>query len=253
MSIFARYKALEISLADDSNNSETLYDNDGKTAATVTLAGRTFYKDDNWNTLCLPFSLTADQIADSPLAGADIRTLESASFADGTLTLNFTDAGTVTGITAGIPYIMKWARGSHIKNPKFDDVTIDYTYETVETDVVSFIGIYSPYRIEEEGDNTCLYLGGDNKLYYPIGEMNINSFRAFFKLADGYICGDPNKGGSGINNFVLNFGDDATGIKTVSQDGSFGPDAWYTIDGKKLNGMPTSKGIYIYNGRKVVK
>ena len=30
-------------------------------------------------------------------------------------------------------------------------------------------------------------------------------------------------------------------------------DSWYTIDGKKLNGEPTAKGIYIYKGKKVVK
>lgn len=30
-------------------------------------------------------------------------------------------------------------------------------------------------------------------------------------------------------------------------------DAWYTIDGKKLAGEPKEKGIYIRNGRKVVK
>ena len=29
-------------------------------------------------------------------------------------------------------------------------------------------------------------------------------------------------------------------------------DAWYTIDGQKLSGKPTQKGIYIHNGRKVV-
>jgi len=28
--------------------------------------------------------------------------------------------------------------------------------------------------------------------------------------------------------------------------------AWYTIDGRKLNGVPTKKGIYIHNGRAVV-
>ena len=159
----------------------------------------------------------------------------------------------MTGITAGTPYIVKWASGSHIQNPKFEKVTINYTYNTVETDVVNLIGIYSPYNIREEGDRTVLYLGDDNKLYYPNGEMTINSCRVFFQLTNGLVCGNPSQGESGINNFVLNFGDDATGIKTVSQDGSHGPDAWYTIDGKKLNGMPTSKGIYIYNGRKVVK
>lgn len=29
-------------------------------------------------------------------------------------------------------------------------------------------------------------------------------------------------------------------------------DAWYTITGVKLNGVPTSKGVFINNGRKVV-
>ena len=29
-------------------------------------------------------------------------------------------------------------------------------------------------------------------------------------------------------------------------------DAWYTMDGRKLNGVPTAKGVFINNGRKVV-
>ena len=252
VSIFARYQVSEISLVDNDDNGETLYKYNEKKGSNVILTGRTLYKDGNWNTLCLPFSLTAEQIADSPLAGADIRTLGSASFADATLTLNFTDAGT-TGITAGTPYIVKWSSGSHIQNPKFENVTIDNTYNTIKTDVVSFIGIYSPCSIGEEGDNTMLYLGDDNKLYYPNGEMTINSCRAFFQLTNGLVCGNPSQGESGINNFVLNFGDDATGINTVSQEESDVSDAWYNIDGKRLNSMPTAKGIYIYKGRKVVK
>ncbi|MBR5634323.1 MAG: hypothetical protein IKW78_03975, partial [Prevotella sp.] len=28
---------------------------------------------------------------------------------------------------------------------------------------------------------------------------------------------------------------------------------WYSVDGKKLNGEPTKKGVYIYKGKKVVK
>jgi hypothetical protein len=27
---------------------------------------------------------------------------------------------------------------------------------------------------------------------------------------------------------------------------------WYTIDGRRLNGKPTTKGLYINNGNKVV-
>jgi hypothetical protein len=30
-------------------------------------------------------------------------------------------------------------------------------------------------------------------------------------------------------------------------------DAWYTLDGRKLDGKPTTKGLYIVNGKKVIK
>ncbi len=43
-----------------------------------------------------------------------------------------------------------------------------------------------------------------------------------------------------------------TGINTVDS-GELTDDSWYTIDGKKLAGEPTKKGVYIRNGRKVIK
>jgi hypothetical protein len=32
----------------------------------------------------------------------------------------------------------------------------------------------------------------------------------------------------------------------------FAPAQWYTVDGRKLQGKPTKKGMYILNGKKVV-
>jgi hypothetical protein len=29
-------------------------------------------------------------------------------------------------------------------------------------------------------------------------------------------------------------------------------DAWYTLDGRKLSGKPTQKGIYVNSGKKVL-
>ena len=29
-------------------------------------------------------------------------------------------------------------------------------------------------------------------------------------------------------------------------------DAWYTLDGRKLNSMPTTKGVYVVKGKKVI-
>ncbi|MBQ8486964.1 MAG: hypothetical protein IJ533_04885, partial [Prevotella sp.] len=48
--------------------------------------------------------------------------------------------------------------------------------------------------------------------------------------------------------------DDATGIEALSADSEDAKDggAWYTLDGHRLSGQPSQKGIYINNGKKVV-
>ena len=55
---------------------------------------------------------------------------------------------------------------------------------------------------------------------------------------------------------VLNIVDgDATGIESVelrTENGEFATAAWYTLDGRKLNAKPTTKGMYILNGKKVI-
>ena len=45
-----------------------------------------------------------------------------------------------------------------------------------------------------------------------------------------------------------------TGIQTVSGVRSQMSDVWYTLDGRRLQGKPTQKGIYINKGvKKVIK
>jgi hypothetical protein len=43
-----------------------------------------------------------------------------------------------------------------------------------------------------------------------------------------------------------------TGIESLSPTLSQGEGAWYTIDGRMLQGEPSEKGLYIHRGRKVV-
>ena len=117
--------------------------------------------------------------------------------------------------------------------------------------VLTFTGTYAPVSIGSEGDKTKLYLGNANKLHYPNGEMTIGSQRAYFQLADRLTAGDAT---SLIRAFTVNFGDDeATGIISVHDSGFMvnGSDAWYTLDGRRLDGQPTAKGLYINNGKKV--
>lgn len=244
-----------------SQNADLISAADGKRRM-VTLSGRTLYRDGGWNTICLPFDV---KIEGSPLdkTGVEARTLSEVSIEGNTLTLTFGDP--VTTLEAGKPYIIKWKKpGSYdqnsgnydIANPLFSSVTLKNKLLPVKQTAIDFTGSFSPVIINGE-DRTKLYLGADNTLYYPNADMTINAFRAIFQLKNGYTMGDPD---SNINSIVLNFGDDATSIvdvdlKSASQEsGILNPlqQTWFTLDGRRLNGKPTQKGIYIYNGQKIV-
>lgn len=190
VSLTARYMGVNIILADDADNSEILYQNKGKTAQSVTLMGRTLHKDGSWNTLFLPFSLTAEQIAVSPLAGAVLMTLDESGFNEVTreLTISFAPA---VSIEAGKPYIVKWTEGTDIENPVFNNVTINNAIANTSTIYVDFTGTYSPEVIYKEGDvMNRLYLDG-NVLRFPTGEQaQVNACRAYFELRNMVMPGD---------------------------------------------------------------
>lgn len=94
-------------------------------------------------------------------------------------------------------------------------VTINNTSNTVtSTDgKMSLLGNYSPVALTA-GDNTVLYLGTHNKLYYPSKARTLNSFRANFQL-NGIVAGDPQSGQQSIQSFKHNLDEDATGVVSV--------------------------------------
>lgn len=106
-------------------------------------------------------------------------------------------------------------------------------------------------------DRSVLYMGADNKLYYPSVGMNMGSCRALFKLV-GITVGDLETGTS--NAIILNFGDDTKGIEEVlplnpqitTHDPELSNLPWFTLDGRRLQAQPTQSGIYIQGGHKVV-
>ena len=234
-----------LQLADNANNSTVISDKHGQTTS-VQLSGRTLYKDDKWNTLCLPFSLTTGQIAASPLAGCTLMELDgtTSNLTNGTLTLNFT---TAESITAGTPYIIKWAEGDNIVDPAFSNVTIDKYLRPVEISEgkVSFTGTYVHQSFTEE-DKDILFMGGENTLYYPQDGASIGAFRAYFQI-NSLIEGEEED----VKAFVLNFGDGTTAVTSLISREKEVEGGAYTLDGRKLNGKPAQKGIYIINGKKV--
>lgn len=227
-------------LYDAEDNSARLMGWNGYTFGSIKIKGRTL-KAGKWNSLCLPFSLSADQIAASFPAGTEMKTLDSYSNDGSTVTVTFADAAT---IQRGRPYIVFIPEGSDIADPVFNNVIISpasvITYQVTQGDA-SFIGTYSPVALSASTKHLFLQ---NNTLYYPNGTTDINAFRAYFALET-----DVPTGGSA--RIVIDFGDEeATAINAVQQAES-GDGSWYTLTGVKLDGEPNEKGIYIFNGKKV--
>lgn len=217
----------------------------------LNLDGTTFWKDDSWNTVCLPFRLSS--LAGTPLEGAIVKTLVSTDYADGTLTLNFT-AKALTSLEAGRPYIVKWAEGDNILNPVFEDVITTDETAPIKTEYVDFVGTFSPITLRGQ-DRAVLYLGSGNMLYYPSEDIPINSYHAYFQLKNGIAAGDDETD-SPIRSIKFNFDNEVEPdiIRSVtSEDRRFSDNnEWYTIEGIRLKGKPESKGLYFNNGQKIM-
>ena len=230
------YFSPAIILDDAENNGVEIAKYQNCYKAKVTLVDRTLYKDNNWNTLCLPFDVDLTDTK-SPLYGATVKELDTSAgtyehvtgFENGTLYLNFKDV-TAT-MTAGTPYLIKWASGGNLANPAFLHVDIDNSanHVTSSDGKVTFTGTYAPVSITADGDNTKLYLGSDNTLFFPNVAMTIGCQRAYFQLTG--ITAEE------VANARLFFGDETMAIHNVQQMQPNEAGAWFTIDGRKLDGL----------------
>ena len=276
-------------MPDDADLTPLLEQYEGQTFD-VKLRGRRLFKDGDWNTLCLPFStdLTAPLFTDSReytimeldvtgtyyLKGDDDREKPyKTGVQDGTLYLFFKEA---KSISTGTPYIVKWKEVENYnpldpaydyQDPVFANVTIDKTLSSVSSNdgKLTFQPTYAPI-VWRSQDRSILFLGAGSALFFPQGNgaSSIGPCRAYFKL-NGIEMGNPDSGGSGggdefiptgpgdVKAFVVNISDGETGITATNLTNQTNmADAWYTIDGRKLDKKPAQRGLYISNGRKLV-
>ena len=249
------YFTAQLTLYGNSSNATNLTDWNGY-YGNFTLKDYTLYKDGNWSTLCLPFDVS--DFTGTPLEGATVKELVTSTFisnnSNSTLSLTFSsDENNLKSIEAGKPYIVKWASGEKVSNPVFYGVTINNTINNKDAVNVIFTCCLSLATLNAN-DNTVLYLADKNELYYPSAAVTVGAFHAYFQLRNGLTAGSATE--AKIRNIVMNFdGEDdgtATGIASLSADAQSTKDAatWYTLDGRRLNGQPTQKGIYINNGKK---
>lgn len=251
---------LELLNADDNTSAIKEAAESGKIYNRVTLIDRTFYKDGDWNTICLPFDVS---IANSPLADAKVMKLNGTEsyLTDSKLTLTFEEENST--MTAGTPYLIKWDKADDydtadpetrdMKAPEFCGMTISDKMNNVVTndDLVTFKGSYS-YLLNEKEDKSILFMGDNNRLYYPqpglddaqkIKNPGIGAFRCYFKINDN---------DSKVKEFNLSFGEDEETSLTAAFFQREGEQAVYDLSGRKVNSR-LPKGIYIINGKKVTK
>ena len=242
-----------IRLDEAADNSPALAKKDGQqTNATLTRTLQT----GGYNTFAVPFSMTTIP------SGWTVKELSSASFADGLLTLNFTDAAS---IVAGKPYLVKVGANTNLSASAFTDVTISKDAVSFTSTNVDFIPTLGATTIGSEGDDakTVLFLGAGNKLYNPeVLPADMKGFRAYFQLK-----GETAKEARA---FRMDFGDgETTGIREM-EDGKWKMEnGSYDLQGRRVESsifrsaspLDSSKnsqssilkkGVYIVNGKKKV-
>lgn len=140
---------------------------------------RTIVKD-MYNTICLPFDVEAAQLTEIFGKDVQLRTLESATLEedDQVLNLNFADA---TSIYRGTPYLIKTSR--NIVNPTFPAVEIkEKVGQATARTNADFIGTF--IKTSLEANENILFLGANNKLYFPTASVDMYGMRGWFVIRD---------------------------------------------------------------------
>lgn len=193
-----------------------------------------------WNSICLPFNVPADQVVAA--WGADTKVLEFTSTTGNKL--NLTER---TVIKAGTPYFIQPGHVSNDHTYTFTDIetaTWDRSGKvpSVTREPIKLTGFYSPSELPAR----CYVFGDGNKLYHLTSAMPADGFRCYFQDLSG---SDPQ--------LTWGIDDNTTGI-----DGTFvTPEApkvgnIYTVNGQLVRRNSTAAGlapgVYIMNGIKLI-
>lgn len=223
----------EITLDENSDNIVEAAEN-----VNVTLK-RTFYKDGEWNTLCLPFDV-AD--ASAAFGGAEIREIDLSQCTDNTI--QFVPA---TEIKAGVPYIIKWNENvadAQTFEKTFERVTLVAEPKPVKVNNdITFTGFYKMTAANDLGGTSVAAIGAGSKLF-TVGEGKMKGFRAAFVLSSN----------AQASKYKVVIDGTATGIEDLVIDGAKANGRVYNLNGQyvgnSLNGL--QPGLYIQNGKKIV-
>lgn len=214
---------------------------EAKENAYVTLK-RTFYHDNAWNTLCLPFDVDANKVA-TAFAGAEIREIDPSKCKD-----NIIQFVPTTEIKAGVPYIIKWNENvaeAQTFEKTFEGVTLVAEPKPVKVNNdITFTGFYKMTAASELGGTSSVAAIGAGSKLFTVGEGKMKGFRAAFVL-------NPTAQLSAFNVVIDGV---ANGIEDLVIDSVKANGRVYNLNGQyvgnSLNGL--QPGLYIQNGKKIV-
>lgn len=168
-----------INLSEGADNTSALNTNAGQ-VVNVTPA-RAAFSNAMYNTICLPFSVSAAEVETIFGVGTELKELVDATMDNDQLLLAFDDAA--SGIEAGKPYLIKPANAD-VTLPVFRGVTVYKDLHPAEFTYADFIGVMSSTLLTADNHQT-LFLGANNELFWPNVDSNLKGMRAFFNLKNG--------------------------------------------------------------------
>ncbi len=192
----------------------------------------------NWNTICLPFNISQEQIAESFGTKTKVVKFDQVG-ADNTV--KFVSA---TTIEAGVPYLIKPTTVAPTDGYKFYNVSVTATESKVEGNdgEIRFVGLLAAKDITEGGTVTAAGVTSGGKIALAKSGTTMKPFRAYFVFPSVQA----------VESCRIMVDGEETGIKIVTDDSSLSTTDTYTIGGQRVDGDNLDKGVYIRGGRKFV-
>lgn len=190
-----------------------------------------------WNTFCVPFTISEDVIAEKFGAGTLVYTF-------GSMNGNVMNFVASANIEAGKPYIVKPTQ--EVVDPSFTGVNIEATAaKKVGADGYFMQGIYSA-KTDLTTDGTNLFLGDGNKFYKPAGATTarMKGLRAFFIVPQGTNLAALRANIDGATTAI----DELTTVVEQPTDNRI-----YNLQGQFVGtSFEGLHGVYVQNGKKVL-
>ena len=186
------------------------------------------------NTLVLPFSMTQDEVESAFGTGSKVYTIKSYNATSENLSFETHD-----GISANMPCLLKATEAS-TGTYELESRTIVAGEPTATVTGASMIGTYaSSIDVPQDG---LSYIISNGNIYKVTSAVTLKNTRAYIQLAS-----------AGSRALTISFdGGETTGIATL-ENGELKVETGviYDLSGRRVTTL--GKGIYVINGKKVVK